>query len=153
MTESEGRSAIVEEALTWLKTPFHHRQATKGSGVDCALFLYSVYQKVGLIPEIEIEEYSAQWHLHRDEERYLNWVLKFAYRVEAPPFKPGDAVMYKFGRVASHGAIIVQWPKIIHAFSKAGMVTLDDGLRNPALTMDKTGKSRRSGIFRLKEWT
>ncbi len=138
--------------MTWLGTPFHHCQMVKGAGVDCALFLYSVYQKVGMIPEIEIEPYSAQWHLHKDEERYMNWVLQFAGRVESAPFKPGDGALFRFGRAASHGVIIVQWPKIIHAFSKAGMVVLDDALDNPGLCLDRAGKSRREGIFRLKQW-
>lgn len=152
MTEAEERTAVIDEAMTWLQTPFHHRQAVKGAGVDCALFLYSVYRKVGLIPEIEIEQYSAQWHLHHDEERYMNWILQFADRVENAPFKAGDGALFRFGRAASHGVIIVEWPIIIHAFARAGMVTLDNALDNPSLALDKASNSRREGIFRLKQW-
>src|SRR5208283_4197991 len=99
-TEFYERQAVVAEAMTWLGTPFHHHQAVKGAGVDCALFLYSVYRGVGLIPEIKIEDYSPQWHLHKDEERYMNWVLQFAARVENATFKPGDGALFRFGRAA-----------------------------------------------------
>ncbi len=30
--------------------------------------------------------------------------------------EPGDIVLWKFGRCFSHGAIIVEWPTIIHAY-------------------------------------
>jgi cell wall-associated NlpC family hydrolase len=151
-TEFYERQAVVAEAMTWLGTPFHHHQAVKGAGVDCALFQYSVYHGVGLIPEIKIEDYSPQWHLHKDEERYMNWVLQFAARVESAPFKPGDGALFRFGRAASHGVIIVEWPQVIHAYSKSRMVTLDNALDNPSLAFDRAGKSRREGIFRLKQW-
>lgn len=125
MTETEQRSAVVAEAMTWLRTPYHHRGRLKGVGTDCAMILAEVFEKVGLIPHIEIEHYPQDWMLHRDEERYLGWVTKYAHRVETP--KPGDIALYRFGRCVSHGAIVVEWPMIVHAYIREHGVCLSDG--------------------------
>lgn len=111
--EREQRAAVIEEARAWLKTPYHHQGFVKGSGVDCAFLLVEVYHACGLIPKIDPRPYPPDWHFHRDEERYLKWVEKYACPVTAP--QPGDVVLYKFGRCVSHGAIVVEWPTIIHA--------------------------------------
>ena len=44
------RQRIVEEARSWLGTPYHHQAMVKGAGVDCAMILVAVYRAVGLIP-------------------------------------------------------------------------------------------------------
>jgi cell wall-associated NlpC family hydrolase len=148
MTESESalRRAVIDEAMTWLKTPFHHRQCVKGAGTDCANFPKAVYAAIGLIPAIEIEEYPHDWHMHKDKERYLGWVLKFAKILRSGPYLPADFVVWRFGRVFSHGAIVVRWPQIIHAWRHAGMVMLDDAETNTDLP------KRPHIFFRYKDW-
>ncbi len=37
----------VQEALTWLGTPYHHQGRIKGVGVDCGTLICEVYEKVG----------------------------------------------------------------------------------------------------------
>ena len=73
-----SRAAIVAEAMSWLGTPYAHRQRLKGVGVDCAQLPLAVYRACGLLPEVEPEAYAAQWHLHRGEELYLDTVARFA---------------------------------------------------------------------------
>lgn len=119
------RAAVVAEAETWLRTPYHHRAQVKGGGVDCAQILVEVYAAVGLIDWFDTGEYPADYMLHRDEERYLYWLEQHGRRVETP--QPGDVVVWRFGRTFSHGAIVVEWPRVIHAYRKAGMVTRGDG--------------------------
>lgn len=118
------RKRIVKEALSWSRTPYHHEAEVKGGGVDCAMFLVKVYSDLGLIPYFDPRPYSPQWHLHHSEEIYLRFVEKHAKKVDMP--LPGDVVLYKFGRCISHGAIVVDWPIIIHVIVDIGC-TLDDG--------------------------
>ena len=33
---AQTRQAIIDETVTWLRTPYHHMAAIKGAGVDCA---------------------------------------------------------------------------------------------------------------------
>lgn len=122
--EKQQRAAVVAEAMTWLRTPYHHQASIKGAGVDCAMILVEVYHACGLIPKIDPRPYPPDWHFHRDEERYLGWIEQHAHEVEIP--HPGDIALYKFGRCVSHAAIIINWPTIIHAYKGEG-VTLADG--------------------------
>lgn len=128
MTEIEQRAAIVAEALTWEGTPYHHEGRVKGreGGVDCGMLIYEVYRACGLIPETEIAPYSEQFHLHRDREDYLGYLERFGAEVNGDQARPGDAVIYKMGRCHSHAAIIIAWPKIIHATAKSGLVRTDE---------------------------
>lgn len=124
-TEHIQRALVVEEARTWLRTPYHHMGRVKGAGVDCAMLLLEVYEKCGLIPHIELPHYPMDWALHRSEEKYLGWVEKYAVKVERP--LPGDVALYRFGRCVSHGAIVIGWPEIIHAHLPDRCVVLGDG--------------------------
>jgi cell wall-associated NlpC family hydrolase len=127
MTEDELRKAIVSEAETWIGTPYISNACIKGKrgGTDCAMLLIGVYANVGVVPkEFDPRPYSPQWHIHKDEEKYISNVLRFAKEIPGPP-KPGDIAMFLIGRVHAHGAIVVDWPYVIHAIGN-DKVGLDD---------------------------
>lgn len=121
---SEQRAAVVAEAMSWLKTPYHHQAAVKGAGVDCAMILVEVYWKCGLIPHIDPRPYPADWHFHRDTERYLGWLEKYADETDNP--LPGDIATFQYGRCVSHAAIVVEWPIVIHAVKSHSQVIQSD---------------------------
>jgi cell wall-associated NlpC family hydrolase len=125
MTEAETRAAIVAEAKSWLDTPYHHRARLKGVGVDCAQLPAAVYEAVGLIPNLQ-PEYSPQWMMHRDEERYLEWVRPYVREITRKKLLPGDFVMWRFGRAYSHSAIVIDPPVVIHAVALARRVQYGD---------------------------
>jgi cell wall-associated NlpC family hydrolase len=143
----EQRDAVIAEAKSWLNTPYHHMGRVKGlyGGVDCATLLLEVYERAGLIPRIEIDHYPPDWYMHRSEERYLDWLLKFAVKVDFGA-KPGDVEVFQFGRCVSHAAIILDWPMAIHAWKPAGCV-LEDNVR---VNVDL--KHRSKGIYRYQGW-
>ena len=135
MSEAQLRRQVVEEALSWIGTPYVSNGAVKGrrGGVDCARFPLAVYQAVGLVPrDFDPPHYSPQWHIHRSEEKYMAAVLGFAHEVAPPPERaplPGDFVLFKIALAFAHGAIVVEWPRIIHAVANA-MVVPEDVSRN-----------------------
>lgn len=118
------RQQVCVEALTWLRTPYHHHGDIKGVGTDCAMLLVRIYTAAGLVPaDLDPRPYSTDWHLHRGEEKYLSWVDRYGTRVEAP--QPGDVALWRFGRTYSHGAIVLdEHGSIIHAYRDAGFVVL-----------------------------
>lgn len=123
--ETLTREAIVAEAFTWLRTPYRHLADIKGVGVDCAMILVRVYQFVGLVPpDYDPRPYDPEWFLHRDEERYMAGMEQFSKRIEPSAAKIGDLELYRFGRTASHGAIIVSDEHMIHAYRQTRQVEL-----------------------------
>ena len=126
LDEKIWRPKIVEEAKTWIGTPYISGQCLKGyrGGTDCAMILVGVYGNLGLIPNnFKPEHYSPQWHVHRNEEKYLNYVLQFTKEVNWP--KSGDLVMFKIGHVFAHGAIVIEWPNVIHAVGGSKVLPCD----------------------------
>ena len=115
------RSAVVEEAQSWIGTPFHHEARVKGAGVDCLMMLAEVYEGAGVVGHIAVPHYPADWHMHRDAERYMEGLLGYARPTEGAPL-PGDIALFKFGRVFSHGTIVVEWPRLVHAYWAIGVV-------------------------------
>ncbi len=118
----EQRAAIVNEAHTWIGTKYHHAADVKGHGVDCAMILVRIYCDLGFAPKFDPRPYPAQWYLHRDEERYKKWIEIYCDKVDIG--KPGDIALFKFGRCAAHGAIIVDDNLMIHAYQADGKVQI-----------------------------
>lgn len=117
---ADARVAVVAEAMSWLRTPYHHQGRIKGVGVDCATLLCEVYEAVGVTPHIDPTPYPADWHLHRSDERYLGWLTEYGREVDAP--QVGDVIVWKFGRCFSHSAILCENGNIIHSYLDLGVV-------------------------------
>jgi cell wall-associated NlpC family hydrolase len=143
MTTDPRGGCVVAEAVSWLRTPYHHMARVKGAGADCLTLLAEVYEKAGVIPHVEVPFYPPDWNLHHDAERYLEGVTRYAreipYCADNAPLgvrvsggaalgrepQPGDVAVFKFGRCFAHGAIVLSWPRLIHAWHSAGVVYAD----------------------------
>ena len=124
------RAAIVAEAVSWIGTPFHHAARIKGAGVDCLMLLAEIYERAGVVGHVEPPFYVPDWHLHRDAERYLDGLARHATEIAGPP-RPGDIALFRFGRTFSHGAVVIEWPRLVHAYWAARMVTWADATLYP----------------------
>jgi cell wall-associated NlpC family hydrolase len=135
----EQRAAVIAEAKSWIRTPYHTNAAVKGAGADCALLPLAVYSEVLGWDPPSLPKYVMQWHLHRDEEKYLNYVRSLgAVEITLADLQPGDFVLWRVGRVYSHGAIVIAWPKVLHAINPRGVVygdvSRDEMLNRTAVT-------------------
>jgi cell wall-associated NlpC family hydrolase len=98
------RARVVALAREWMNTPYNPNQKVKGAGVDCAMYPLAVYQEAGKIPlEVAVPFYPPDWHMHRDEEKYLNFVrevceLAGGREITPTRLSPGDFVLWKIGR-------------------------------------------------------
>jgi cell wall-associated NlpC family hydrolase len=115
MTQAAERAHVVSVAHTWLRTPYVHAARVKGQGVDCLTLLAGVFEEAGLLSHVDIPAYPKDWHLHHSAELYLDGLLRYAHEIDGPP-QPGDIALWKIGRTFSHGAIVVRWSQVIHAF-------------------------------------
>lgn len=164
------RAAVIAEARAWLRTPYHHMGRVKGAGVDCATLLAEVYANAGVIPLVTIPFYPPDWHLHRDAERYLGFVLEHADELPCvaqasaescgrepsceAKAKPADLALWRFGRCFSHGAIVVDWPLVIHAYAGRGCVMEDAAKARWLAQVGERVAPRQRPVkfFRLKRW-
>lgn len=132
--EAQGRMAIVEEALTWVGTPFVNCADIKGpaGAVDCAMLLVRCYVDTGRLAPFDPRPYPPNWHIHRNEQRFLGWIQDRLGAHEVLEPKLGDVVIWQFGRCFAHGAILINTAEVVHAYAIAGM-TLVSGLTEPSL--------------------
>ena len=144
---TKQQQAVVSEAITWVGTPYHRGAKIKGVGVDCGQFLIGVFEGAGYLKPGECDPgyYPHEIHLHRAEERYLEWILKFCTKVQNP--QPGDIAMFRFGQSSSHSAIVIEWPKVIHSYVRMGVVVSS---AEEALLCYPDGSSRLTGFYRPK---
>jgi NlpC/P60 family putative phage cell wall peptidase len=116
------RAAIVAEALTWDGTPFHDCSGVKGVGCDCVHLLEGVFKARGYAMDFEMPVYPPQWGLHRDEPMFLSGLARYARQVERADI--ADIAMFRFGRHAAHGGILIGNDRIVHASSTLGRVSV-----------------------------
>lgn len=121
---SDIRERLCAEALTWEGTPYHDLAAVKGAGADCARFPLAVAQAVGLVPATyKPPVYSPTWHVHQDEELYYRYLEDVGCQEVAwEARQAGDLLLFRIGRTASHGAILLPDNVIIHAVVERGVV-------------------------------
>lgn len=135
--EAKERAAVVVEARSWRGTPYHHEGKIKGVGCDCAMLILESFVGAGLVERPDIKRYTHDWHMHRSEEKYLETVEAHLHRVDdlelsleerGTDFRPmpGDVLVWRIGRTYSHGALVVDWPRIVHAYFPSQMVEEED---------------------------
>lgn len=111
------RQKVLDEALTWKGTPYHHMARIKGAGVDCMTFIVETYAEVGLINRFDAPFYRPDFMRHRKEDHYLEGVLEWGDEISESEAQPADMVLYKWGRIHAHSALILDWPQVIHALN------------------------------------
>ena len=149
----DERQKVVAEARSWLRTPYHHMGRVKTAGVDCATLLAEVYARAGVVPALEIPFYPPDWHLHQNAERYLGFILTHATEIDGLP-QPGDVALWRFGKCFSHGAIVIEWPLVIHAYSGKGCIleNAEQAHWLSRLSGKTRGEARPVRFFTLTRW-
>lgn len=115
------RQNVVDEALTWLGTPFHHEARVKGIGADCVGVVLGIAVNVG-IRVMDREHYPA-YPIHGI---FCEAVDSQTNAVDLIDVLPGDLMKFKWGRDPQHLAIIVSVNpvKIVHAYAQVGCCIL-----------------------------
>lgn len=138
------RRQVVDEARSWIGTPFHSGAQVKAGGVDCARLLAAAFRSV---VRVDVPAYPADWFLHTDRERLLEVVVPLCSKVASPEL--GDIALFKFGRCVSHGGIVVETSPsllMVHAYRPSKGVQVDD------IDVGSGLRSRLVGFWRLHRW-
>lgn len=125
------RDTVVRAAREWIGTPYHHRARVKGAGCDCLMLIVEAFTVAGLLPrDLVVPDYSRDMMFHSADSSYLDAVLEYCDEVAAP--RAGDIALWRFGKTFSHGAIVSEWPRVVHAYAPFGRViemSVTDDLR------------------------
>ncbi|HKT10715.1 MAG TPA: hydrolase [Terriglobia bacterium] len=131
------RARVVDEALSWLGTPYRLGAMVKGQGCDCGTLLLGIYRACGLVDGEHLGIYSHDWWLHVSHETYLLHVMRHAGKVAERVFyrsdsvEPGNIALCRAAgsRVYNHGGIVIAWPQVVHALYEG--VQEADATRHP----------------------
>ncbi|MHB8499701.1 MAG: NlpC/P60 family protein [Candidatus Acidiferrales bacterium] len=114
LIESQRR-AVVEEAKSWLGTPYRLNGEEKYSGVDCQRLIVACYRAAGVPMDLELPSYSS-WSdalaAHRRDKGGLARLREFMNEIEIP--NPGDVALATLHGVYIHAAIVIRWPQVLH---------------------------------------
>jgi NlpC/P60 family putative phage cell wall peptidase len=138
VTEEAERALVVACARSWAGTPFRDGAAIKGVGVDCAQLVRAVAIEAGIAEVEPTGGYSSQWMLHKDDDRLVAFIRRYAREIAPEAAKVGDLVVYRVGRAFSHVAILTGGGRIVHAH-KMTRAVMECGIDD----MDLKGRERR----------
>lgn len=124
----ERKQALIDEAQSWIGTPFMPYCQSKGRGTDCVRLVGSILANTGAIPPIEwrkFPKYSMDWSSHHDKP-ILEDAIKFLeldyQRIEKDePIRIGDVLAFAPGKVVYHLAIFTGRNQMIHALRTGGV--------------------------------
>ena len=142
--EADLRRRVVWEALSWVGTPYRQMGATKGVAVDCSMHVTRTLIEAGVFEEFDPRPYPPLWFLHREDERYLEWLKASAVIVETP--QPGDVISIRFGRAYAHSGIVIDEARLVHAYAETGICQISP-LHHVRLSYENDGVRRRPRLY------
>lgn len=103
---------LVDEALSWIGTPYKYGCSEKGKGTDCSGMVLAVYEDVAGI------------RLPRNSKKQS----EFCQKLKQKDVRPGDLVFFATGKdknVISHVGIMIDDNQFVHASAKKGVIISD----------------------------
>lgn len=118
----------VQEARSWIGTPYRHQASCKGAGADCLGLIRGVWRAL-YAQELEpVPPYSMDWsEPSRDEVLWRAAARHLVRSVDHSVVQSGEVILFRMrhGAVAKHLGIIGDAdpvPSFIHAYSGHGVV-------------------------------
>lgn len=112
------RAAILDEARTWLGTPYLHQASVKGAGCDCLGLVRGVWRALyGAEPEAA-PAYTPDWAERHGEETLLGAARRHLHQIDIEAATPGDVLLFRMDAhsPAKHAAILDEEARLIHAY-------------------------------------
>lgn len=138
------RDEVVQEARSWLGTPFVHQASRKGVGTDCAGLVRGVLRGLGGLPEERaLPEAVFAYHRRADGVTLKRVCDEHLERVSEP--MPGDVALIRFGKIPHHLGFIGdrRGLSLIHALGPMKPSSVVEH------TFDEMWRSRVVGYYRI----
>ena len=142
--EQEERLRLIEEARTWIGTPYRSEGRVKGAGCDCGTFLLGVLENARILPHIDIPHYPEDIACHCATPKYLMKIEEYCRKVDNNDRKPGDILVYRFSgsMVPHHAAFVLDKEYLIHSYTRQGVI----------ISNMRGYESSLYGVYRLERW-
>lgn len=138
-------AAVVDEALSWVGTPYRHQGSRKGVGCDCLGLVRGVWRAVYGSEAEHPGAYSLDWAEAGGEERLVCGARRNFYEKCGADTSAGDLVLFRWRPhlPAKHAGILIGQDSFVHAYQSAGRVTLS--------TLVPQWRRRIAGVFAFPE--
>jgi len=114
----EIRAAALDEARSWIGTPYRHQASVKGAGADCLGLVRGVWRALyGAEPEVA-PAYRPDWAERFGQETLLEAARRTLVERCLASAAPGDVLLFRYGpgHPAKHCAILSHGTRMIHAW-------------------------------------
>ncbi len=124
-TNSVTREQVVEEARTWLGTPFKHQGRVKGRASDCIGFPWGVAKDMKLLEDIDLDSPKVKPYLGYGKapipSKFLGALREHLVQIELSEVLPADLILFRGKFYPNHLAIATEHG-IIHCDANFGKV-------------------------------
>lgn len=112
------RARIVDEALSWIGTPYQHQMSKKGDGCDCLGLVRGVWRYLYKTEPSPVPSYSPDWAERTGEESLQNACAQYLLPTPLCSVNVADVLLFRMkpGVPAKHLAILVEPNIIVHAY-------------------------------------
>ncbi len=117
-----SRQQIIDEALSWVGTPYQHQASCKGAGCDCLGLVRGIYGRFWAEPE-DIPPYSPHWQDDGGHDLLKCGIAGYCANTEIDAVQPGDLLLFRYRQhlPAKHAGILVDETHFIHAQQGVGV--------------------------------
>lgn len=112
------RHAILEEARSWIGTPYVHQASAKGAGCDCLGLVRGVWRALyGAEPE-QAPAYTPDWAERAGAETLRDAARRHLIEINTNVAAPGDVLLFRMDAQSTmkHAAILDDDDRLIHAY-------------------------------------
>ncbi len=113
-----SRHAVLNEARSWIGTPYQHQASAKGAGCDCLGLVRGVWRALyGAEPEL-VPAYTPNWAEHQGAETLLLAARRHLRACALTEMAPGDVLLFRMDASSpiKHAAILDEGAHLIHAY-------------------------------------
>ena len=107
--DNKTEKKLVEEAISWIGTPYGYGESEKGVATDCSGMVLVIYRDVA---GIDIPRNSAKQ-------------AEFCEKISQKKIKPGDLVFFATGKdqkQISHVGIMIDENRFVHSSASKGVI-------------------------------
>lgn len=138
---------LALKASQWAaeRVVYLHR-GTRRTGCDCTGLVIGCLQELGFLKAYKLRQYPRDWNLHAmgAKDTFLEEELERVADQVTGEHKPGDIILFVFGKCKAHCGIVVRTGVFVHSHAGAGGVKV-------GLLKTPKWSSRLASVWRLSE--